>query len=281
MATTIFGTEEFASKIQVEDCRPIGEVREDLATPRLPKILSSPKPTSYQHYLEQPGLYTNWSQQVKWDRVGKIRGFKQYWHRETSSTDQDRNSWMEDPGKPKTKSHTDPINPVTASSRFSGRIRFDNLSEIELGALLFALDLPEGCLHKLGMGKPLGLGSVKITPSLHIINRSGRYSKLFEGNAWHSGKHMEPDLNKYKDAFALFIGQETQQAFTIKDATSYWTNNQRMQALKTILTYEHDMGSAIVDWIDRTRYMALEEFKKHPILPKPSEVLKESMYKKR
>lgn len=43
-----------------------------------------------------------------------------------------------------------------------GRIRFLNLHEEELAALLYALELEDGLAHKLGYGKPLGLGSVRI-----------------------------------------------------------------------------------------------------------------------
>ena len=52
------------------------------------------------------------------------------------------------------------IRPVRAGVVFTGRARFENLTGIELGVLLAALSLPEGCMHKLGMAKPLGLGSV-------------------------------------------------------------------------------------------------------------------------
>lgn len=37
-----------------------------------------------------------------------------------------------------------------------------NLSDVELGALLWLLSLPEGHFHRLGGGKPLGFGSVKL-----------------------------------------------------------------------------------------------------------------------
>jgi CRISPR-associated protein (TIGR03986 family) len=43
---------------------------------------------------------------------------------------------------------------------FSFNIDVTNLSDIELGALLWLLSLPEGHYHRLGGGKPLGFGSV-------------------------------------------------------------------------------------------------------------------------
>ncbi len=51
------------------------------------------------------------------------------------------------------------VNPGTA---FTARIDVTNLSEAELGALLWLLHLDDGHFHRLGGGKPLGFGSVRI-----------------------------------------------------------------------------------------------------------------------
>ena len=45
---------------------------------------------------------------------------------------------------------------------FSFNVDVTNLSPVELGALLWLLDLPQGYYHRLGGGKPLGFGSVQI-----------------------------------------------------------------------------------------------------------------------
>lgn len=55
------------------------------------------------------------------------------------------------------------MRPLREALVFSGRIRFDGLTDVELGALLCALDLPADCAHKLGRGRPIGLGSVRVT----------------------------------------------------------------------------------------------------------------------
>jgi hypothetical protein len=44
------------------------------------------------------------------------------------------------------------IRPVKAGVGFSGRIRFENLADPELSVLLEALQLPDGCAPRLGMG---------------------------------------------------------------------------------------------------------------------------------
>jgi CRISPR-associated protein (TIGR03986 family) len=168
-------------------------------------------------------------------------------------------------------------------STFHGRIRFENLSKEELGALLFVLDLPEGCAHKLGMGKPLGLGSVRITPTLTLINRQARYAEMFDSTGnWFTGETSQTDLTPYKDAFAKYIGAQTNQ-FGIIDAASYWANDPRMKELKHMLTFENNPGG--ISWEDRTRYMEIEhplhrnEYKNRPVLPKPSEVVQKDTYK--
>jgi CRISPR-associated protein (TIGR03986 family) len=257
------------------------------------RILSSPKPTSFQLYLEQPN-----DQEHHWGTdEHKIRGYKMYWH--------SKQDWRHPENKNllKAKTHKELIQMafeekntqftlgevLKAGSKFLGRIRFENLTEQELGALLFVLDLPEDCAHKLGMGKPLGLGSVKITSTLTIIDRQKRYSYLFNENSeWESGKLNEGDLKQFKDAFARYIGEKLPNP-DIVDADSYWARDERMQELKHMLNLEHDMGNENVDWNARTRYMEIErrengrkvnEYKHRPVLPKPSEVVKPNTYKK-
>jgi CRISPR-associated protein (TIGR03986 family) len=52
---------------------------------------------------------------------------------------------------------------VNPDARFRAEIDISNLSEVELGALLFLLTLPDDCYFRLGGGKPLGFGSVRVT----------------------------------------------------------------------------------------------------------------------
>ena len=52
---------------------------------------------------------------------------------------------------------------VPVGTTFETTLYVENVTEAELGALLWLLDLPEDCFHKIGKGKPLGLGSVRVT----------------------------------------------------------------------------------------------------------------------
>lgn len=51
---------------------------------------------------------------------------------------------------------------VKINTQFSFDIHVTNLSPVELGALLWLLQLPEGHYHRFGGGKPLGFGSVRL-----------------------------------------------------------------------------------------------------------------------
>jgi hypothetical protein len=84
---------------------------------------------------------------------------------------------------------------VKAGITFSGRVRFNNLTNLELGALLEALQLPSGCSHRLGMGRPLGLGSVRITSRLRLVDRAARY-----GTWQASGVQEHEDGSRFRSA---------------------------------------------------------------------------------
>jgi hypothetical protein len=52
---------------------------------------------------------------------------------------------------------------IKSKTEFSFDLHVTNLSAVELGGLLWLLSLSEGHFHRLGGGKPLGFGSVRLT----------------------------------------------------------------------------------------------------------------------
>ena len=52
---------------------------------------------------------------------------------------------------------------VKPGCRFVFDIHVTNLSKVELGALLYFLQLPKNHFHRFGGGKPLGFGSVRLS----------------------------------------------------------------------------------------------------------------------
>lgn len=70
------------------------------------------------------------------------------------------------------------VEPIAAGQSFSFHIDFHNLSEDELKQLCAALYPDRFFEHRLGMGRPLGLGSVKIEINeIQLVDRKMRYAK--------------------------------------------------------------------------------------------------------
>ena len=117
------------------------------------KILSSPKPTSFQLYLEQKDSLKTYNDDTS------IRGTKRYWNFPAKQWKlvESKNPEMETE-----------ITPLDSGSELESKIYFENLTDVELGVLLISIDPSKYSYHKLGMGKPYGLGSVKLSYSLHL-----------------------------------------------------------------------------------------------------------------
>lgn len=63
------------------------------------------------------------------------------------------------------------VESVPSGTRLSGQMQFCNISEHDLAALVYALVLEDHLAHKLGYGKPLGLGSVRIHITCLLVER--------------------------------------------------------------------------------------------------------------
>jgi CRISPR-associated protein (TIGR03986 family) len=100
------------------------------------------------------------------------------------------------------------IKPLKANLNFLFHVDFENLNDFELGMLCYALRPNGRFRHKIGMGKPLGLGTVRIDPlSICYIDRAKRYRKadLFNSSRYHDiwradePSSSESNLPKDKD----------------------------------------------------------------------------------
>lgn len=243
---------DFAGRVFFEETRLIGDTSEYQLPVMHPKILSTPKPTSFQHYLVQN------SDDIKrlkhYDDNTTIRGYKLYWHKSGKN-------WQEDSeAVAKHKTQYTSIAPLKEGAQFLGKIRFENLTEIELGALLCALQLPEGCAHKIGMAKPHGLGSIKITPHLYLTNADERYASISSG--WNKAVATD-SIDNFIEKFQSFVCQQ------MGEKTSYW-DIPRMRELTAILNV--DLGNKL-DQNSESRYMTVSggnEFKDRKVLPAPT-----------
>ncbi|GAB4263936.1 TIGR03986 family type III CRISPR-associated RAMP protein [Thermincola ferriacetica] len=264
MAEAIFGrAENFASRVYFDDAVICDEKALEMNEISIYKLYQ-PKPTTFQHYLEQPGDKTPKSLK-HWNSPGiSIRGHKLYWHRNINNKP---DVWKK--ADPKSDNDHEDIRPVRQGARFIGRIRFENLTKVELGALLFVLNLPEGHCHKIGMGKPFGLGSIKIVPKLNLIKRAERYRSLFADNTWNTAEKTGI-AEDYIGEFTRYIAGQLKGSQENINASEPWAN-ERMKCLKALLCWD---GTDSDKWIEETRYMSIDdrEYRYRPVLPTPLEV---------
>ncbi|MGQ9742421.1 TIGR03986 family type III CRISPR-associated RAMP protein, partial [Chloroflexus sp.] len=263
--------------------------------PIVPKILAGPKPTTFQHYLTQ---HAPDPQEQERDRNGNpklvrerddytdptksvIRGHKLYWHKgpiTVADVQEALDKLRNEHGREKEHDtqHTQ-MRPVAAGVRFRWRIHFENLSDEELGALLWALTLPgepgKAYRHSIGMGKPYGMGAIKIDVNLLLENRKQRYAQLFDGENWQEGKTTATDrIPAFVDAFDLFIRSRI--------GAAQWKRLAEVERIQMLLR--------MLEWPGPdpalTRYMEIErqdprirrgkinEYKDRPVLPDPLHV---------
>ncbi|MHA1339362.1 MAG: TIGR03986 family type III CRISPR-associated RAMP protein [Promethearchaeota archaeon] len=257
-AETIFGKEnKWASRVFFSDAKIQKNQKNIYCNQYSLKILSTPKPTTFAHYLNQPNNAINNKDSLNhWDSKGiNIRGYKLYWHRNTPSNYNSNNKqycWHEGEIYDDTQHIT--VKPIKRNVKFEGQISFENLLKEELGALLFVLDLPENCFHKIGMGKPLGLGTIKITISLSLIDRNERYISLFENNKqrWKNAmqKCKKEKIEEFKKEFEKYILKKLNN----NNITTLWELS-RLEYLKVMLSWDNNNQN---NWLEKTRYMFIK-----------------------
>lgn len=169
-----------------------------------PQILASPKLTTFQHYLVQPE--DTQAQKIKLKHYASeleketvIRGHKLYWHK-GSEPDIKHPNPEETSETQKTE-----IKPIGTGVKFKFTMHFENLRNVEIGALMWVLDIAANEKYRLslGMGKPLGMGAVKIEPKLYFSDRISRYKQLFSENNWEIAEN-EVNRQKYSDYISKF-----------------------------------------------------------------------------
>ncbi len=142
-------------------------------------ILGGPKPTTARFYL----------QTVSGDPLGKkynemdclyqkgqnmLRGRKFYRHHGTADpaeyTRKDADSRNDDQNRTVEGA-------LNAGTEFRFKLFYENLAPVELGALLWTLELEDGMHHRLGYAKPLGFGSIDVkVEMLSVVDLLTRYA---------------------------------------------------------------------------------------------------------
>lgn len=91
------------------------------------------------------------------------RRYQEYRRAEVETTGDDRSSQRPPDGKHvRDDQNRSVLGWVKPRTTFSFDVEVTNLSDTELGALVWLCTLPEDHFHRLGLGKPLGFGSVRL-----------------------------------------------------------------------------------------------------------------------
>jgi len=259
--------------------------------PLIPRILASPKPTTFQHYLVQtrPDLTKAGSTRdgkAKYDtRLADysapsgettIRGHKLYWHKGTVELDD-----IKSPQGVKETQATQ-IQPLRTGVEFDFRVRFENLAAHELGAILWVLRLGADDRYrlKLGMGKPLGMGAIRIVPKLRLIDREARYALLLHQDHWATGQRPDEAAEKLQhevlSSFERFVLEQVGEpgARRLEEV-------ERIRQLLALLSWPGPDTA-------QTRYLEIEhpdptakrgkrnEYDGRPVLPGPLAILRKT-----
>lgn len=289
LAESLFGDVHVAlgGRVRFEDARAVRGAPDWYEPVMVPQILASPKPTAFSQYLTQDGdaPTDKLTTYIDGDRT-TIRGHKLYWHRWDDAAGlarlrhPDEQAKLRDLQSPKPgDTQTTCLQPVKAQVVFTGRVSFDNLTDVELGALLAALDLPQGCAHKLGLGKPLGLGSVRVSVErVTFVERRARYAGWGDDGRRHDPARVE----RCRSAFVTTMRAHAERnAETLVPDGSGLRGIARLDALYHLLDFEgrppcEDTRYLKIEGGDAKRFKSPNEYKERAVLPTPHAVQRDT-----
>jgi CRISPR-associated protein (TIGR03986 family) len=161
-------------RVRFTDAILTGRVEYD--SPGVLKELASPKTSSTEFYMRKPNQkavlwnYDYWLDMQRNTHKNPnqllLRGRKFYWHQKNPTDYFERN-----PSNYNADRHI-AVRPLKKGS-FEFDVFFDGITQEELSRLTYTLEIgaKSGHAHKIGMGKPLGLGSVKVTVNQVLIRQ--------------------------------------------------------------------------------------------------------------
>lgn len=275
-----------AGRVFVGDATPVpGQadlwLREE---PFTPQILGSPKPTTFQHYLVQPSdekrALRHYGSRPAEETV--VRGHKLYWHKDSAP------ELALPPGKKVSDTQTTTVRPVRAGVSFRFTLHIENLSLVELGALLWVLRLGSDPAYrlKLGMGKPLGMGAVRLEHQVAASQRAERYAYLFSGGVWAVGE-TALDNDAQDNAVQAFESYVLEQSGEGERGYASLSATLRIRCLLALLSWpgplpettryleiERPVAAGFIRAARQVRFNdpTVNEYKERPVLPLPTQV---------
>ena len=199
-------SESFAvsSRIFITDALSL-DTRDEKKEKELDRLrsLGEPHPTLLGFYLKY-GDYDKRYDKGKYE----IRGRKFYWHHTNKinagkNWEKYRNS-IETKEDNKTNSKIYFLEPL---QKFEFEINFRDLTEEELGILLYSIEVEEGkSLHKIGKAKAYGFGSCEIKVDKCLIETENKYFSFDKNNSYKEyskEEYIEKFIKKAKEEYSL------------------------------------------------------------------------------
>lgn len=162
------------------------------------RALNSPKPPAPDMYFHDKGGKPIRKETLSFANDGHLpQGVKAYVHEPGGWEKRKPRRWetLANKNDDRHANLKNAVRPIKAGTAFWFHVDFDNLSEAELSLLLFCLRPAGDFYHKLGMGKPLGLGTVRIDPAgLFLIDRQQRYRPAAGDGFFDAERYFEADV---------------------------------------------------------------------------------------
>ena len=216
----------YRSRVSFGDLELCGET---VSAKEVSPPLMEPKPSFCAGYLLDGKDYT--------DDDFKLRGYKQYWLKEP---------FIDLEGKANVNSI---LRPLESGSRFSGVVRFRNLTDDELGLLLWSIQLDDKCYQNIGKGKPYGYGRIAVSiDRLVEYDFASRYT--YDGLTGKPQQTAAEKISGYIEAYNRYaVGQLPGNKKSVRD----------FPEIKDFFYMKQDiMDSIAKEWCS---YLTLDDYK--------------------
>jgi CRISPR-associated protein (TIGR03986 family) len=213
----------YKGRIRLSHAQPKAGNVERLADMRL-TILSAPKPTTTRFYVKPSRdlnrgvnapkqTNTRWQnftdEQLRYSKPeNMLRGRKIYRHHKQFNRNEASSSAQSNQNRTIVGTHAE-------GTEYTFKIHFENLQSVELGALLWTLQLNDGWqgYHRIGYGKPLGFGSTTIELEKTEFHNSQRYI----GSTDPVTVDTNACIQEFKDAMLALYGKPFEQLENVQD----------------------------------------------------------------
>lgn len=184
-------TTSMSSKIFISDALSINNKSKELEKKLILKSLGEPHPSLTRFYLENNGTY---------DKNFKIRGRKFYWHHQDKiEAGKNYSNYLKTISDPAPSTTNSTIWFLESEQNFEFEVAFKDLTDEELGILIYSLELEQDLLHKFGKAKAFGLGSCEIKITDCLLESSEKYSSFIKAyKKLDKEKYLKIAKDKYK-----------------------------------------------------------------------------------